>query len=56
MGNKIFHIIFILFPVSFLITFLLIKIFKVEEEKVNYVIIISTIFAILTLIYLLFTV
>ncbi len=56
MGEKIFHIIFILFPVSFVLTFLLIRIFKIEREKGNYLIIFAGIFGILTFIYLMFTV
>ena len=56
MGQKIFHIFFILFPVSFVLTFLLIRIFKIVDEKGNYLIIFSSIFGILTLIYLIFTV
>ncbi len=56
MWAKIFHIIFILFPVSFVLTFLLIRIFKIEGEKGNYLIIFVSIFGILTFIFLLFIV
>jgi len=56
MGEKIFHILFILFPVSFVLSFLLIRIFKIEGGKGSYLMILASIFGILTLLYLMFTV
>jgi len=56
MGQKIFHIFFILFPVSLVLTFLAINIFKIERKESNYLIIFASMFGILTFIYLLFTV
>ena len=56
MGNKIFHIFFILFPVSIVLAFLLINIFKIERKESNYLVIFVAIFGILTFIYHLFTV
>jgi len=56
MGEKIFHILFILLPVSLVITYLLVRFSKIEGEKGNYFMVFLAIFGILTFIYLLFTI
>ena len=56
MAEKVFYIIFVLFPVSVVLTFLTIRYFKIERKITYYLIIFTAIFGTLTLIFLIFTI
>jgi hypothetical protein len=55
MGEKVAFTISILFPLSILVTVLLIRIFKVERTVANYIMIFIAIFGALALIYFIFS-
>jgi len=56
MAEKVLHIIFILLPVSIILTFLAVRIFKVGKKITHYLIIFAALFGTLTLLYLIFTI
>jgi len=56
MVQKIFDLMLILFPVSLILSFLLVRLFKVERKIDNYLIIFALIFGTLILIYFIFTI
>ncbi|NIO49831.1 MAG: hypothetical protein GTN73_10415 [Candidatus Aminicenantes bacterium] len=56
MAEKVAFAIFILFPLSIVLTVLMIRIFKIERTIANYIIIFITIFGIFVLIYFIFSV
>jgi hypothetical protein len=56
MAEKVAFTISILFPLSVVLTVLMIRIFKIERTMANYIMIFIAIFGILALIYFIFTV
>jgi len=56
MAEKVLNIILILLPISIVLTFLAVQIFKVERKTTYYLIILATMFGTLTLFYLIFTI
>ncbi len=56
MAEKVAFTIYILFPLSIMLTILMIRIFKIERTIANYIMIFIVIFGALTLIYFIFTV
>ena len=56
MAEKVVFTISILFPLSIVLTVLMIRVFEIERKIANYVMIFIAIFGILVLIYLMFSV
>jgi hypothetical protein len=56
MSEKVVFTISILFPLSIVLTVVMIRVFEIEKKIANYIMIFIAIFGILTLIYFIFTV